>query len=371
MITLVSILRKSFANGARMGNVDVTGNAMARPRRAPPSADRPAVASITSVAARAGVSIATVSRIVNGIANKARPETVERVQRAIAELGYRPLSVGRALRRKESRLVALLAANLGNPAMAAIAASAETALREAGYVMVLCDTHDRPELQDEYLLEMRAQLVRGIILLGAVPSTHLERFVQQGEPLLFVNRRSPFAGTAPFVGVDNALAGAEVASLFLSRGIHDIAVVHGSLKSSATAERLEGFAQRLAGAGIRLPKSRRLTAPLLDHLAIGYAAAGRLVAPGPVPRGIFCLSDLIAYGVHKRLLEAGVRVPGDSLVVGFDDNPLNNWLAPWLSSVRVPYASFGAAIVEAFDGIWSGATSRHVELPHELVLRDP
>jgi LacI family transcriptional regulator len=344
---------------------------MGRPRRAPPPADRPAVASITSVAARAGVSIATVSRIVNGIANKAGPETIERVQRAIAELGYRPLSVGRALRRKESRLVALLAANLGNPAMAAIAASAETALREAGYVMVLCDTHDRPDLQDEYLLEMRAQLVRGIILLGAVPSPHLERFVLQGEPLLFVNRRSPFPGTAPFVGVDNALAGGEVASLFLSRGIHDIAVVHGSLKSSATAERLEAFVARLGEAGIRMPKSSRLTAPLLDHLAIGYAAGGELAAAGPMPRGIFCLSDLIAYGVHKRLMEAGVSVPAETLIVGFDDNPLNNWLAPWLSSVRVPYASFGDAIVDAFDGIWSGATPRHVELPHELMLRGP
>jgi LacI family transcriptional regulator len=213
--------------------------------------------------------------------------------------------------------------------------------------------------------------VRGIILLGAVPSPHLERFVLQGEPLLFVNRRSPFPGTAPFVGVDNALAGGEVASLFLSRGIHDIAVVHGSLKSSATAERLEAFVARLGEAGIRMPKSSRLTAPLLDHLAIGYAAGGELAAAGPMPRGIFCLSDLIAYGVHKRLMEAGVSVPAETLIVGFDDNPLNNWLAPWLSSVRVPYASFGDAIVDAFDGIWSGATPRHVELPHELVLRGP
>jgi LacI family transcriptional regulator len=254
--------------------------------------------------------------------------------------------------------------------MAAIAASAETALREAGYVMVLCDTHDRPDLQDEYLLEMRAQLVRGIILLGAVPSPQLQEFVRQKEPLLFVNRRNPFPEPAPFVGVDNGLAGADVARLFLDRDIRDIAVIHGSLKSSATAERLEAFVGQLAAAGVRLPRSRRLTAAMLDHLEIGYAAAGRLVTPGPVPRGIFCLSDLIAYGVHKRLEEAGLRVPQDTLIVGFDDNPLNGWLAPWLSSVRVPYARFGAAIVDMFDRIRTDAEPSSVELPHELILRD-
>ncbi len=112
--------------------------------------------SINAVAARAGVSIATVSRVINGVANKASPATIVRVKEAIAALDYRPTSAGRALRQRTSRLVAVLAANLANPAMAAIAASAETALRDAGLVMVLCDTHDRPELQDEYLREMLA-----------------------------------------------------------------------------------------------------------------------------------------------------------------------------------------------------------------------
>ncbi len=122
--------------------------------------------SIVTVAAQAGVSIATVSRVMNGVAGGASPATAERVRQAAAALGYRPLSVGRTLRQKRSRLVALLAANLANPAMTAMAASIETALRRKGLVMVLCDTHDRPELQDEYLLEMRAQLVCATVLRG-------------------------------------------------------------------------------------------------------------------------------------------------------------------------------------------------------------
>lgn len=348
---------------------------MASEDTSPEKAGRPGSASITSVARRAGVSIATVSRIVNGVPNKASADTVEKVRRAIAELGYRPISVGRALRRRESRLVALLAANLGNPAMTAIAASAEHALQAAGYVMVLCDTHDRPEMQDEYLLEMRAQFVRGTVLLGAVPSPQLSAFQTGGEPVLFVNRRSP-AGKAPFVGIDNRRAGRDVAAYFLGRGLLEVAVIHGPLASSATAERVAGFREAMAGAGAGLPDSRVLTEPGLDHLAIGYTAAGRLLAGGnDRPRGLFCLSDLIAYGAHKRLAEAGLAAfaPGgdreNPVIVGFDDNPLNDWLAPWLTSVRVPYDAFGQAIVDGLEGMWSGEAACDIALPHRLVVR--
>ena len=116
--------------------------------------------SLGEVAAKAGVSISTVSRIVNGETRRASPETLARVQEAIKAVGYHPNQLGRALRNRESRLVAMLAANLDNPVMATIAASTEAALREAGYTMILCDTHDRPDLQDDYLNAMRSQVVQ-------------------------------------------------------------------------------------------------------------------------------------------------------------------------------------------------------------------
>lgn len=341
---------------------------MGRPRRNGTGGNPP---SITNVAERAGVSIATVSRIVNGVANKAGPDTVARVQRAIAELGYRPVSVGRALRSGESRLVALLAANLGNPAMAAIAASAETALREAGAVMVLCDTHDSPALQDEYLLEMRAQFVRGIVLLGAVPSPQLAACRAAGDPLVFVGRRPPDGPPAAFVGIDNAGAGREVADHFLARGMRDLALIHGPLQSSATLDRITAFRTRLAAAGAPLPAGRIATGDGIDHLAIGHTAMDRLIAAGTRPAGVFCSSDLIAYGAHRRLREAGIDVPADVVLVGFDDNPLNDWVAPWLTSVQVPYRAFGAAIVEALAALSAGGTALRTILPHHFVVRGP
>jgi LacI family transcriptional regulator len=322
--------------------------------------------SISAVAARAGVSIATVSRVVNGVTKKASADTVARVQQAVAELGYRPMGAGRALRRRESRLVAVLAANLANPSMAAIAAAAEVALRSAGYVMVLCDTHDQADLQDEYLLEMRAHYASGLVLLGAVDSPLLRDFVRSGEPLVFVNRRSPLSiDSERFVGIDNAKAGADVAHWFAQQGFKRLGLVHGQLASSATAERVQGFRAALDGLGLSLPTSRIQTAAAPTHLQLGYQAMARFLKQAKPPDAVFCTSDLIAYGAHRQAMERGLQTGRDITLVGFDDNPLNEWIAPWLHAVRVPYDQYGAAIVQALQA----ATAQHIILPHALKVR--
>jgi LacI family transcriptional regulator len=324
--------------------------------------------SVGAVAEAAGVSVATVSRIVNGITNKASPQTVTRVRAVVAELGYRPMSVGRALRQGKSRLVAVLAANIANPAMAAIAAATESALRSEGLTMVLCDTHDQSELQDEYLLEMRAQLARAIVFLGVIRSPELAGFRKSGMPLIFVSRRPP-GRKGPYIGIDNRAAGRDVAEHFLGRGIAGVAVVHGNLTSSATAERVAAFRQTMAQAGRPVRDDLVLTAPSADHLAIGADVMRRLLDSGQPPRGLFCLSDLIAFGAHRIAQEAGIAVPDDMLIVGFDDNPLNQWIAPWLSSVSVPYGEFGDAVVDVLKAIERGEASPSAILPHHLVER--
>src|SRR5919112_919944 len=166
--------------------------------------------SLITVAAQAGVSVSTVSRIINGQTHRASSETVERIQKVVAALGYRPNHVGRALRRRESRIIAMLSPNLDNPAMAAIAASVETALRSAGYVMILCDTHDRAELQDDYLQAMRSQVVQGYIVVNPVRSEALSASIARGDPIVFVGRRNPDGGGS-FVGIDDRRAGRDAA----------------------------------------------------------------------------------------------------------------------------------------------------------------
>jgi LacI family transcriptional regulator len=332
----------------------------------PPQKNLPASTtpvSITAVAQRAGVSSATVSRVVNGVAKRASPETIARVREAIEALGYRPMGAGRSLRNGRSRLVAVLAANLANPSMAAMAAVTEVALRHAGYVMVLCDTHDQAELQDEYLLEMRAQYACGFVLLGAVRSRVLEDMRAAQDPLVFVNRRDPF-GEHCHVGIDNRRAGADVARWMAGQGWARLGLIHGRLSSSATAERVQGFRDEVAALRLKLPASRIATRASAEHLVIGQQGMQALLAAGAPPQAVFCTSDLIAYGAQRAAADAGLRPGHDIAFVGFDDSPLNPWVAPWLHAVRVPYDQYGEAIVRALQ-----SPQAAIVLAHELVVR--
>lgn len=327
--------------------------------------------SLSTIAERAGVSVSTVSRIANGQLDRANPSTVARVQKLLAALDYRPDGIARSLRRRESRIIAMLAPNLDNPAMGAIATSTETALRAAGYVMILCDTHDEPALQDEYLAAMRAQFVQGFVIVSAVQSAGLSEFIARGEPAVFVGRRPPKpAGAVPFVGIDNHAAGAEAAEFLLRAGVREPALLHSSLTSSAIADRTAGFYRRLASAGIRRADIRSASSNELHHLSAGYDAARKLAADGAGwPRALMCTSDLMAYGAYRVASEMGVRVPRDCLIVGVDDNPINDWIAPWLSSIRIPYADFGAAVLEQLEAAWGGKPPTDRILPHRLIER--
>jgi LacI family transcriptional regulator len=327
----------------------------------------PRAASLATVAREAGVSVATVSRIVNGETRRASVQTIARVNAAVAALGYHPNSVGRALRRRQSRVVAMLAPNLDNPAMAAIAVSTEAALRAAGYVMILCDTHDRADLQDEYLRVMRSQLVQGYVLVSAVKSAALTDALARGEAIVFVSRRNPDGGGA-YVGIDNRAAGADAADHFLSRGINEPAVICPAPGSSTTAERVAGFIERLVARGVAAERIRQASAPGLSHLQVGYDAARRLVdsGGGRWPGGLLCVSDMMAYGAYRLAMEQGVAIPSACLIVGIDANPLNDWIAPWLTSVHIPYQDFGAKVVKQLTALWSGTRPDDSLMPHSL-----
>lgn len=325
--------------------------------------------SLTDVAQAAGVSAATVSRIVNGDLGRAAPPTILRVQEAISRMGYRPNHAGRSLRRRESQVVAMLSPNLDNPAMAAIAASTEHALRDAGYVMVLCDTHDRSDLQDEYLEAMRAQLARGYVLVSAQPSPGLQAAMVRGEPIVCVNRRNPL-GPSPFVGINNRKAGADVAAEFGRLGIDDLAIIHPRVMSSSISERVEGFLSAARAGGVDSTTIVSAAGEGPDHLAMGYAAVRSLVASRGWPRGLMCPSDLMAYAAYRHALETGRAIPRETRIIGIDNNVFNQWIAPWLSSVEIPYRDFGAVVVEQLLACWRGEAPCDRTMPHRLIRQD-
>ena len=326
---------------------------------------------IGDVARHAGVSAATVSRVVNGVFDKASPETIARVQDSIRELNYRPGSIGRALRKQESRLVPFLVPDVGNAYYAAIAVAIEAALHERDYAMILCNTGEMPDIQDAYLAEMQSHLVPGFVMMGAVESAGLARMVEAGDNLIFVNRRNPYEGDQPFVGIDNAGAGRDIADYLARTARLDCAMIHGPLSSSASRDRMEGFQAGLAAHGVELPKSRIAEGGLTP--AGGYEAASRLFDGGSPPKAIFCVNDLTAYGAYRRCTELGFGVPDDIQLFGIDDNPMNEWVAPWLSTVHIPTDAMGQAvgtmIMRFLDGMRVGDIA-DVLLPYSIVVHD-
>lgn len=324
---------------------------------------------IEDVAKAAGVSTATVSRILNGVPNKASAETAARVHATVERLGYRPVQVGRSLSTMRSALVALLTPDNRNAFCASIADAVQRAINATGNAMILCNTREDPETQDAYIEDMRSHLVAAIILLGAVDTAGLRALLEEGPPVVFVNRKCPIAARRPFVGIDNYAAGRDVACHFAERGYRDCAVLHGPLFSSASRERFLGFSEGLHEAGIALRKGSVIACD--PTMEAGYERSARLFVKGRRPRAIFCGNDPIAYGVYRRCREMGLSVPDQVALFGFDDNPLNEWLAPWLSTVHVPPAEMGRWVGKIVSDLLAGDTvsAKPVLVPYHLVIR--
>lgn len=324
---------------------------------------------IGDVARSAGVSTATVSRILNGVPNKASEETARRVQAAVDDLGYRPLQAGRSLSRMRSAVIALLTPDNRNAFYASIADAVQRGISATGNAMTLCNTREDPVSQDAYIEEMRSHLVSGIVLLGAVRTPGLERLIADGPPVVFVNRKCPVDSASPFIGIDNYAAGRDVARYFLDKGYRDCAALHGPSSSSASRERFEGFRDAMATAGAALPAERVVECDLT--IESGYRESRRLFERGGAPRAVFCGNDPIAYGLHRRCQELEFAVPDDVAIFGFDDNPLNEWLAPWLSTVHVPLEELGRQVSHVMSRLLDGDTAVPVRtvLPHTLTIR--
>lgn len=328
--------------------------------------------SLAMVAAHAKVSTATASRIINGITNKASEKTIRQVKQSVEELGYRPASIGRALRRQESRMVGVLAASLANPTMSAIASSIEWSLRDEGYIMSLCDTHQEAHIQDEYLLEMRAQLARAVVIIGAVPSPLLTDYRHSDMTFVFVNRPAPTQESALYVGINNYQAGVDVAELLIKHNKHhNLGIIHASLHQTAAKERHLGLVDRLAKEGVAPEEIPHAYSDKRNHLEAGYLCMKNILDRPITPDVIICLSDMLAYGAYRRAQESGLTPNKDIIFFGFDDNPLNPWIANWLNSVGVPANLYGPATVQTLKAIWNQCPpSEPIYLPHHFRLNN-
>ena len=324
-------------------------------------------ASIKDVARAAGVSIASVSRAMNaGSGGGVSPATRAKVEKAAAELNYRPSWVGQALRGQTDDTYAMVISSIQNNFFSAVAWEIERRLNDRGAAMLIFNSNEDPALQDRCLREVASRQVAGVFLLCAVESPGLSALAGE-TPVLFINRRVEALPDVPFVGIDDRSAAAEMARAVLRDHPGRLGLIYGPRSSLTSQRRLEGYRDTFAAAGRPLGPTDMEEAAL--SMESGYDGARRLLEGGSYD-ALVCGNDQIAYGAYRRCREMGLAVPEDIAIYGFDDNPLNQWLAPWLNTVNVPYVRYAKAAVDAMRILVDGeGPAGDAILPYNLVLR--
>lgn len=329
----------------------------------------PARATIADVAARSGVSTATVSRVLSGAA-PARPATRERVLSAVRDLDYRPSGVARALKRAETRTIGLLITDIGNPFFPQIVRAVEDEANARGLGVVLCNASDDPSRELAYLELLLERRVDGLIVASARTIRRLAGLLARVPmPVVLVNAASR---GSPLPGITTAhRRGARLATEHLvNLGHRRIAHISAPFSHAAAARlRRAGVTDALAAAGIDTSSLRVVNGD--EHVAGGARAMEVLLAGGDVPTGVVCYNDLTAIGALRGARAAGLRVPEELSIVGFDDIELASWTDPPLTTVRQPTGAMGRWAVEHLAAALGGeaGVDEHVTLEPELVVR--
>ncbi|WP_165986601.1 LacI family DNA-binding transcriptional regulator [Streptomyces sp. YIM 98790] len=311
-------------------------------------------ASLKDVAALAGVSVKTVSNVVNGYTYVA-PQTREKVERALAELDYRPNLSARNLRRGRTGVIGLALPELDAPYFAELARSVIDAAARRGWTVLIDQTDGLPEREHQVLQGIRDHLVDGLIFSPITIGPEELGARTDRTPLVLLGERV-LAGPTHHVAIDNQRAAREMTAHLVSLGHTRIAVIGDQRHNPAanTAHlRVAGYREALAAAG--LETDERLIVPTGSyHRADGAEAMRRLLA-GPVrPQAVFCCNDLLALGALRTALLAGLRVPEDIAIAGFDDIEDGRYSTPTLTTVRPDKAQIARVAVELLEAEVNG-----------------
>jgi LacI family transcriptional regulator len=296
------------------------------------------MATIYDVARHAGVSPSTVSRVLNGHAN-VDPELAERVQRATADLGYRRNAVARNLRRNQTTLWAVVIPDIENPFFTALVRGVEDVAQSAGYYVVLCNSDEDLKKEAGYLRAAVAERMAGVIISPASErSTDLAPLLDAETPVVVIDR-----GVRGFqvdtVQVDNVQASADATKHLLDSGAQRIACITGQRRATTAKQRLQGYERALRKVG------RQVESALIRHADFreqgGYDAMALLLDQPNPPDAVFVTNNLMTVGVLECLAARGVGIPGEMLVVGFDEVPWTRLFRPLLSVVKQPIYEVG------------------------------
>ena len=327
------------------------------------------MATIRDVARAAQVSMSTVSHVINGT-RYVSPPTRQRVLQAMAELNYSPNRLARSLRNNRTLTLGVLLPNSANPFFAEVLLGIENACFERGYNIIMGNASDDPQRELEYLQVLLSRQVDGILLISTgAYNESLALLASHETPVVMVDRTADIP-TVDEILTANKQGGLLATEYLLGLGHRRIGCITGPSYLTPSADRVAGYREALGAAGVPLDEALVVTGDF-QHES-GYRACRQLLALPEPPTAIFACNDLMAVGAICALHEAGLAVPDDVSVVGYDDIPLASYTVPRLTTIAQPARAIGQLAAERLIARLQQATvpPAHQRLPVHLVERD-
>jgi DNA-binding LacI/PurR family transcriptional regulator len=324
---------------------------------------------IYDVAEKAGVSISTVSRVINNT-GRISEKTKKKVRKVMEELQYQPSVVASALTGKRTRTIGLIIPDVANPFFAEIARSVEDHGRKLGFNLLICNTDNNPDTEEMYLSLLKQKSVDGIII-GTTTQNYsaLKNLLQEHFSIALIAQDIPEL-TIDVVSVDDFLGGYMATSHLVSLGHKKIAIMLGNMSRTSDKYRLQAYRQVLEENGLDFDEE------LVIHtdysMENGKRAALELLQSPQRPTAIFACFDALAIGVYQAARELGLSIPNDLSVIGFDNTILAAIVDPPLTTIAQPIHEMGRQVMNLLVQEIEGEknTKQRVILPPELIIRN-
>lgn len=346
------------------------------PDPGPGASTRRQAVTIRDVARAAGVSVTTVSNLLNGRESRMGKQTKDRIRRTIDELGYSPNRAAQQLRTGRTTLIGLLVPSVENPFWGGVARAIEAQALVQGQQVVLGNTERVPEREAGYVDQLWKTGVRSVVVASSLPDLrHLAQPLTYGATIVALDRESQPDDPPGLmsVSVDNT-AGAQLATQhLLDLGHRRIGFLSGQLGTVSRRNRFAGYRRALAGAGI--PYREELVSADgsagfgdVESIDLAERGAGSLLALASPPTALVAINDMWALGACSAVRAAGLTIP-DFSVVGFDDSTLSRLANPALTTVRQPLPEMARLVVQLLSRGPADAPQSRVVTP-ELIVRD-
>jgi LacI family transcriptional regulator, galactose operon repressor len=333
--------------------------------------ERKVAPTIHEVARAARVSIATVSRVINGLNAGYTKETRDRVLRVVDKLGYAPNTIARTMITRKTGAIGVLVPDLSSMFSAHILRGIEECSLRNGRNVFVSHTESNGRRTLDYLKVLYEKRIDGVIFLSEVLRPEYRAYLEKHSiPVVLLATRTP-AGDIPYVKVDDRAASYDGVSALIGLGHRSIGMLSGSMEDPiAGAPRVEGYRSALADHGIRVDDSLIIDAHGF-HFGCVEQAGSRIDPLLSRVTAFFCASDELAAGLLNHVIRRGLDVPGSMSILGYDDLPITTMVIPSLSTIRQPLVEMGdCAAMMLLDLVDSAAGRKQQVFPHTVVLRE-